>query len=236
MQNRPLILVVDDESKIRRLVADNLEFEGFDTMCASDGARALELLVKSPEKPDLIVLDLMMPEMDGLELLHRLRRFSSVPVIILSAKDENPTVIEGFRLGADDFIAKPFSVQELVERVKAVLRRTNKFRFSASPNETVLFSGALELNVSQRQCLVQGNPVKLTDTEFKLLHKLMKHPGEVVPHEVLLRLVWGEEYLGEVQYLRVNFARIRRKLEQSGLKGTVISSYSSVGYMLNQEE
>lgn len=120
---RPLILIVDDESKIRRLLAQNLELEGFDVQTASDGAQALEVYHKSVEKPDLILLDLMLPEIDGMTMLKRLRKSSDVPVIILSAKDERPTVIEGFREGADDFVSKPFYIEELMERIRAVLRR-----------------------------------------------------------------------------------------------------------------
>ena len=115
--NRPLILIVDDESKIRRLLAQNLELEGFDVQTAADGAQALEVYNKSVEKADLILLDLMMPEVDGMSMLKRLRKSSDVPVIILSAKDERPTVIEGFREGADDFISKPFYIEELMERI-----------------------------------------------------------------------------------------------------------------------
>ena len=121
--HRPLILIVDDESKIRRLLAQNLELEGFDVQTASDGAQALEVYNKSVEKPDLILLDLMMPEIDGMSMLKRLRKSSDVPVIILSAKDERPMVIEGFREGADDFVSKPFYIEELMERIRAVLRR-----------------------------------------------------------------------------------------------------------------
>lgn len=116
---RPLILIVDDESKIRRLLAQNLELEGFDVQTASDGAQALEVYHKSVEKPDLILLDLMLPEIDGMTMLKRLRKSSDVPVIILSAKDERPTVIEGFREGADDFVSKPFYIEELMERIRA---------------------------------------------------------------------------------------------------------------------
>ena len=124
--SRPLILIIDDESKIRRLVAANLELEGFDVVSAGDGQQGLEIFQRAAEKPDLILLDLMMPEMDGMTFLRKLRAFSNTPVIILSAKDERPTVIEGFRIGADDFIAKPFYLQELLERIRAVLRRCTR--------------------------------------------------------------------------------------------------------------
>lgn len=134
--HRPLILIVDDESKIRRLLAQNLELEGFDVQTASDGAQALEVYNKSVEKPDLILLDLMMPEIDGMSMLKRLRKSSDVPVIILSAKDERPTVIEGFREGADDFVSKPFYIEELMERIRAVLRRGKTRSLGPRPSKS----------------------------------------------------------------------------------------------------
>ena len=233
---RPLILIVDDESKIRRLLAQNLELEGFDVQTASDGAQALDVYNKSLEKPDLILLDLMMPEVDGMTMLKRLRRSSDVPVIILSAKDERPTVIEGFREGADDFVAKPFYIEELMERIRAVLRRGKARSLVHTPQTQELVCGELRLLPTQRQCYVNDELVKLTDREFRLLLELVKHPGEVMTHERLLRSVWGDECIGEVQYLRVTFARIRRKLEQCGLDGGVIAAYSSVGYLITEPD
>ena len=219
--NNSLILVVDDETKIRRLISTNLAFEGFDVVQAEDGKRALEVFNHSLNKPDLILLDLMMPEMDGMAMLKQLRKYSDVPVIILSAKDERPTIIEGFREG--------------LERIRAVLRRSQRVKSVQKPAQEVLVSGNLSLNLSQRDCMVGDEHVKLTDREFRLLFELMKHPGEVLTHERLLRTVWGDEYIGEVQYLRVTFARIRRKLEQPGLTRDVIGAYSSVGYLLLEE-
>lgn len=226
--HRPLILIVDDESKIRRLLAQNLELEGFDVQTASDGAQALEVYNKSVEKPDLISLDLMMPEIDGMSMLKR--------VIILSAKDERPTVIEGFREGADDFVSKPFYIEELMERIRAVLRRGKTRSLVHAPQSQELICGALRLLPGPRQCYVKDALVKLTDREFRLLLELVKHPGEVMTHERLLRAVWGDESIGEVQYLRVTFARIRRKLEQCGLDGGVIAAYSSVGYLITEPD
>lgn len=235
--DRPLILVVDDESKIRRLLAQNLELEGFDVQTASDGAQAMEIYQKSVEKADLILLDLMMPEVDGMTMLKQLRKTSDVPVIILSAKDERPTVIEGFREGADDFVAKPFYIQELLERIRAVLRRSRQRSYVERTHaQKELVCGDLKLMPNQRQCLVKDVQVKLTDREFRLLYELIKHPGEVLTHEQLLRSVWGDEYIGEVQYLRVSFSRIRKKLEQAGLDNGLIAAYSSVGYMLSEPD
>lgn len=169
-------------------------------------------------------------------MLKRLRKSSDVPVIILSAKDERPTVIEGFREGADDFVSKPFYIEELMERIRAVLRRGKARSLVHAPQTQELVCGGLRLLPSQRQCYVNEELVKLTDREFRLLLELVKHPGEVMTHERLLRAVWGDESIGEVQYLRVTFARIRRKLEQCGLDGGVIAAYSSVGYLITEPD
>lgn len=234
--NRPLILIVDDESKIRRLVAQNLELEGFDVQTASDGNQALEVLLRSPDRADLILLDLMMPEMDGMEMLKRLRKFSDVPVIILSAKDERPTIIEGFREGADDFVAKPFYIEELLERIRAVLRRGTRKEPSEEIRREEVQCGPIRLLLKQRRCIVREEDVRLTDREFRLLLELMRHPEEVLTHEHLLCTVWGDEYRGEVQYLRVTFARIRKKFEKFGFDASFIAAYSSVGYILTEPE
>ncbi len=217
MSNKPLILVVDDESKIRKLLKVNLELEGYDTIGAANGKEALDIITKSSTVPDLILLDLMMPMVDGMTFLKKLRSLTaSTPVIILSAKDETPTVIEGFREGADDFVPKPFFIKELMERVKVALSRSNS-QTAGNLADNYLRNGALAINFAHRQCLVNDTEVKLTDTEFRLLHELMRHPGEVLPHERLLRSVWGEEFIGEVQYLRVTLARIKKSLNRQGL-------------------
>ena len=178
----------------------------------------------------------MMPEIDGMSMLKRLRKSSDVPVIILSAKDERPMVIEGFREGEDDFVSKPFYIEELMERIRAVLRRGKTRSLVHAPQSQELICGALRLLPGPRQCYVKDALVKLTDREFRLLLELVKHPGEVMTHERLLRAVWGDESIGEVQYLRVTFARIRRKLEQCGLDGGVIAAYSSVGYLITEPD
>lgn len=145
-------------------------------------------------------------------------------------------VIEGFREGADDFVSKPFYIEELMERIRAVLRRGKTRSLVHTPQSQELICGALRLLPGPRQCYVKDALVKLTDREFRLLLELVKHPGEVMTHERLLRAVWGDESIGEVQYLRVTFARIRRKLEQCGLDGGVIAAYSSVGYLITEPD
>lgn len=229
---RPLIMVVDDETKIRRLLANNLENYGFDVMTAADGAHAVEVFVKAPTRPDLIVLDVMLPGMDGFECANRIRRVQDVPIIFLSARNESTYKMKGFESGADDYVTKPFSVEELVCRIKAVLRRIASNANSGAATVREIANGPLRLNPTSRQCWGSDEEIHLTDTEFRLLMTLMKNPGTVMTHEHLLRTVWGSEAIGEFQYLRVAFARIRAKLEDAGLEGGVISAYSKVGYIL----
>lgn len=229
--DRPLIFIVDDESKIRRLVAVNLESSGFDVMTADDGKRALEVLQHTDVKPDLIVLDVMMPGLDGLEVLKIIRSHSPIPVIIVSARNDVRTKIEGFRLGTDDYIVKPFSIDELIMRIKAILRRSHKVE-ETSCAQTEIKNGPIRLIKSSRKCFIRDQEVRLNDKEWRLLEILMKDPGAVIPHEKLLTAVWGVEFSTEVQYLRVCFARIRKKFEDIGFDGSVISAYSGGGYIL----
>ncbi len=234
---KPLVLIIDDESKIRKLLAANLEYEDFETYVCSNATQAIGLLTSKQVEPDVILLDLMMPQMDGMTFLKKLRKFSNTPVIIVTAKDDRPSLLEGFREGADDYITKPFYIDELLERIRAVLRRSSieKGNQVQKQEKTILRSGKLILDLDQRKCQIEGaSSVHLTNREFLLLAQLMRKPGTVFTHEQLLRSVWGEEFIGEVQYLRVAFTRIRKKLEQAGLKGSLISSYSSVGYILTE--
>ena len=233
-KDRPLILIVDDEAKIRRLVARNLEDYGYDVIPAADGFTALDCFVGKPEdcQPDLILMDVMMPGMDGFECAEKIRRFSDVPVIFLSARSERAYKMQGFDVGADDYVTKPFSFDELVARIRAVLRRSAGKPGAAAELSDELVNGSLRLSPSTRRLWVGEKEVHLADTEFRLLSALMKEPGTVMTHEHLLRCVWGNEAIGELQYLRVAFTRIRRKLEEAGLEGGVISAYSGVGYIL----
>ena len=229
--SRPVIMIVDDETKIRRLVARNLEDYGFDVVPAADGCKALEIFSGSPReaRPDLIVLDVMMPGMDGFECAERIRRIADVPIIFLSARSERTSKMQAFDAGADDYVTKPFSVEELVARIRAVLRRSGGSRKSSVEE---LVNGPLRVNTASRRVWVGEREIHLADTEFRRFAALMKNPGTVIAHEHLLRMVWGTEAVGELQYLRVAFTRIRRKLQDAGLEGGVISAYSGVGYIL----
>ena len=230
-QDRPLSLVVDDETKIRRLVARNLEDYGFDVIPAVDGFKALEVFAESADEllPDLILMDIMLPGMDGFECASRIRQFSDIPIIFLSVHGERTYKMQGFEAGADDYVTKPFAIDELVARIRAVLRRTQG---KPPASDDSLVNGPLKLNAASRRVWVNGTEIRLADTEFRLLAALMKEPGTVMTHDHLLRVVWGSDALGQLQYLRVAFTRIRRKLEEAGLEGGVISAYSGVGYIL----
>lgn len=229
-RERPLILIADDESKIRRVVAANLERSGFDVCSADDGQRALEIFEHSVPKPDLLVLDVMMPEKEGFEVLEAVRKVSGVPVILLTAKGEVVDKMRGFSLGADDYLTKPFSLEELQARILAVLRRTSGRRDVASERLT---NGPLVMMPAKRTCSFGASPVRLTDTEYRLLRLLMEKPGHLRTHEELLRTVWGPEAIDDLPLLRVTITRIRKKLQAAGAEGPVIASYSGVGYLLD---
>lgn len=232
-RERPLILIADDESKIRRVVAANLERNGFDVCAADDGAAALAIFEHADPKPDLLVLDVMMPEKDGFEVLEAVRKTSGVPVILLTAKGEVVDKMRGFSLGADDYLTKPFSLEELQARILAILRRTGKTKGAETER---LVNGPLVMTPVKRLCRFHDTDVKLTDTEFRLLARLMEKPGHLFTHEELLLAVWGAEALNDLPLLRVTLTRIRKKLQAAGAEGPVIASYSGVGYLLDDLE
>ncbi len=192
------VLVVDDESRMVEFIAMNLELEGFRVVRAANGSEALEKA--SREHPDLVLLDIMMPEMDGFETLAGLRETSSVPVIFLTAKSEEVDRIRGLDLGADDYITKPFSPRELVSRIRAVLRRTEPAALASSE---IVVDDELRINFDQRKVIVRGREVRLRPTEYRLLYQLVTNAGKLLTHEVLLSRVWGAEYRDEDQYVRL---------------------------------
>lgn len=226
----PLILIVDDESKIRRLLSKELEANGFDVICAGDGSQALDVFAQASPKPDLVLMDVMMPDMDGFECARRLPRTSDVPVIYLSARNEPSFKLRAFELGAVDYITKPFLMDELIARIRAVMRRSQHTPEQSAQHEYE--NGPMHLSEASRSLRINDREVKLAESEYLLLLALIKHPGSVISHEQLLQSVWGSQCSGDVQNLRVAFSRIRRKLEDTGLPGGVISAYSGVGYML----
>jgi two-component system KDP operon response regulator KdpE len=227
--NRPdrhRILVVDDEPRMIRFIRLNLEHDGFDVAEAADGLAALRQVRDA--LPDLVLLDVAMPELDGFETLRLLREISSLPVIMLTARGEEDDRVRGLELGADDYVTKPFSPRELVSRVRAVLRRTE----SAAPAEksTLHIDDRLSINLDRREVLVEGKLVRLRPTEFRLLYHLVQNAGWVVPHDQLLAKVWGYEYREETHYLRLYINYLRQKLERDPANPQYILTERGVGY------
>ena len=200
------VLLVDDEVSIRRFVGASLRAEGYETSLAIDGEEALLAMEECP--PDLVILDIRMPKVDGFEVCRRIREWSQVPNIMLSAMDEERDKVKCLRLGADDYMVKPFGVQELLARMEAVLRRAKAIEMPVM--DPTFVSGELEVNFAERRVTLSGREVRLTPTEYNLLQQLVHHRGKVLTHELLLRLVWGPEYEGEKEYIRVFVNRIRR--------------------------
>ncbi len=223
------VLVVDDEPRLVSLVRHVLEAVGYRVVAAVDGRSALEKV--AIEQPDLVLLDILLPgEIDGYEVCRRLREFSNVPIIMLTAKAKEEDKITGFDVGADDYLTKPFSSKELVVRVRAVLRR------SESPGQIVTVSdfvcGDLSMNFAQRRVFVRGREVTLTPTEYELLHQLATNANRVMLHSDLLSQVWGSEYRDEIDYLRAYIRYLRRKIEENPSEPKYIVTMPGVGYML----
>lgn len=223
------VLVVDDESRMVEFIAMNLELEGFRVVRAANGSEALEKA--SREHPDLVLLDIMMPEMDGFETLEGLRETSSVPVIFLTAKSEEVDRIKGLDLGADDYITKPFSPRELVSRIRAVLRRTEP---AAVTNSEIVVDNELRVNFDQRKVIVRGQEVRLRPTEYRLLYQLVTNAGKLLTHEVLLSRVWGAEYRDEDQYVRLYITYLRQKIEKDPKNPKYILSERGSGYRFKE--
>jgi len=224
------VLVVEDDQKILRFMRANLLASNYEVYTATDGEEALfkyEQLL-----PDIILLDIILPKLNGYQILQELRKFSQVPVILITAKRDVADIIKGLELGADDYIVKPFDVNELLARIKAVSRRTTAENAEQNPS---INAGILNLNFRTLAVKVDGKDIKLTPTEFKLLAELAKNRGRVITHEDLLATVWGPEYRDETHYLRVCIAKIRQKTAVP--KGTTgyIQTVPTVGYMMLAE-
>jgi two-component system KDP operon response regulator KdpE len=222
-----LILVVDDEPPIVRLVKAKLQVDGFAVMTAGRGEDALPIV--EHDRPDLVILDLMMPGMDGFETLRHIREHSRVPVIFLTARAGDADKLRGLQSGADDYITKPFNPDELVARVTAVLRRAD----GAAPagGNTVLRYKRVTIDLDRRQVTLDGNEVKLSRTEWELLSQLASNAGRVMLHRELLSRIWGPEFTDEVQYLRTWVSRLRAKLDPDDT-GELITTYPGVGYRM----
>jgi two-component system KDP operon response regulator KdpE len=232
MGKRTSILLVDDDPQLIRLVRANLEPAGYKVLVALEARSALELI--DAEMPDIIVLDIMLPEIDGYELCQRIREFSAVPIIMLTAKVEDSDKVRGLKLGADDYVTKPFNVQELLARIEAVLRRTQSPEEASSPRT---FSGGdVTVDFVQRRVMVRGQEVTLTLTEYKLLSQLVSNAGRVMLHRELLTRVWGPEYQDELEYLRAYIRHLRQKLEADPHQPKYILARPGVGYIFVSPE
>ena len=204
------VLVVEDDPNIVDLIRSNLAVRGYDTVVDADGGRALRLL--ETEEPDIVLLDLMLPEADGFELCRQIRESSSVAVIVVSARGGERDKVTALNMGADDYMTKPFSVEELMARITATLRRT-RAAGAAEPGPPVITAGALVIDLANQQVTRAGVPVHLTPTEFSLLRELATNRGKLLSHAYLLRRVWGPAYQTETEYVRVYVRRLRAKLE-----------------------
>ncbi len=226
------ILVVDDEPRVVRLVSEVLGAMGYQVIAAASGKSAIEMV--AVEQPDLVLLDILMPlGPDGYEVCRRIREFSKVPVIMLTAKAQEADMLHGFDVGADDYLTKPFSAKELIARVRAVLRRTNRPEEIAS---TLLMCGDIEIDFARRMVKVRGEQVSLTRTEYALLRELALNANRVMLHRDLLGEIWGPEYLDDIDYLRAYIRYLRRKLEVDPSNPRHILTFPGIGYMLTCSE
>lgn len=230
------ILVVDDEKPIVDILTYNLQKEGYATLEANDGEEAIK--IANEQKPDLILLDIMLPKIDGLTVCKKLRHTLNVPILILSAKDEEIDKILGLELGADDYITKPFSVRELMARVKANLRKAEAKtqpveNLQENKKENVIIEvGDLNINIEKFEVKVRGKVIDLTLREFEVLKYLANQPGQVVTRETLLEKVWGYEYYGDIRTVDVTVRRIREKIEKDTSAPKILITKRGVGYYL----
>ncbi len=233
------VLVVDDERPIIDVIVYNLNKEGYQTLEAEDGIQALEIAMK--EKPDLMLLDIMLPKMDGLTVCKRIKQSLNIPVLMISAKDTEVDKIVGLELGADDYITKPFNVRELVARVKANLRKVEarnktdidkKENIQAEKKNDTIKLGELELNLERFEAKARGEVIDLTLREFEVIKYLAMQPGQVVTRETLLEKVWGYEYYGDIRTVDVTVRRIREKIEKDTANPKILITKRGVGYYI----
>jgi DNA-binding response OmpR family regulator len=227
MPDSSTILLVDDEDAVQKLLAYPLERDGFRVVQARDGEEALERFAQ--ERVDLVVLDLMLPKLDGLEVCKRLRAESSVPIIMLTARDDELDKVLGLELGADDYITKPFSIREFRSRVRALLRRAATAAESQQEDETIVVDG-LTIDLGRRDVTVHEKPVQLTYVEFELLRTLVAHPGRVYTREMLLQALWGGSDYREPRTIDVHVRHLREKLEPDPSQPEFILTVRGVGY------
>ncbi|MFN0111464.1 MAG: response regulator transcription factor [Blastocatellia bacterium] len=230
MSETQRILVVDDETQIARVLRRGLSARGYEVQIASDGEEALSVFSQWPA--DLVITDLSMPQMGGLELCRRLRKLSQVPIIVLSVKGEEKTKVEALDAGADDYVTKPFGIDELLARVRAALRRAP----SSSEREVQEIElGDFNVDLEARTVVVRGEEIHLTPKEYELLVYLIRHTGKVLTHRVLLGAIWGGDYTEQTEYLRVFVGQLRKKIEADPAKPRYILTEPWIGYRFNVE-
>ena len=229
MTAEPLILAVDDEVGIQRLIKLELSSQGFRVVTAGGGEEALR--IAEQQRPDIAVLDIVMPDMSGLEVMRKLRERTGIPIILLTAKDNDADKVRGLELGADDYLVKPFNPEELSARVRAVLRRS----VGLSNTENFVRAGDVEIDLNRRLVKKNGEIVTLTRTEWMLLQHLAANAGKVMLNTELLSKVWGPEYRDDLQYLRVWVSRLRSKLEPDPANPVIIKTLQGIGYLLDAD-
>jgi two-component system, OmpR family, KDP operon response regulator KdpE len=220
------VLVVDDEKPLRDFVRRNLEVRGYKVLTASNGIEALA--ISKNENVQLVIMDIMMPHMDGLEATRRIREDSHVPILVLTAMGEEADKVRAFDLGADDYLTKPFGVGELLGRVKAVLRRADWSEISS--HEERIVRGEIEVDLERHKVRVHGEAIDLTPTEFNLLVYLVRNAGKALHHRAILQHVWGKEYGDEAEYLRVYMGKLRQKIEPDPLNPQYLHTVHGIGY------
>ncbi len=235
MEDKKTILIVDDEKPIVDILVYNLEKEGYNTLEANDGVTAVE--IATTKKPDLILLDIMLPKMDGLTVCKKIRSSLNVPILMLTAKDEEIDKILGLELGADDYITKPFSVRELMARIKANLRKSEITEMDVTPSNDdektkKIIVGPLELDLDKFEAKIDGKVIDLTLREFEVLKFLASQAGQVITREVLLEKVWGYEYYGDIRTVDVTVRRIRGKIEKDTANPKILVTKRGVGYYI----
>jgi DNA-binding response OmpR family regulator len=228
-KKKPTILVVDDDIRMLRMMKRMLELEDFLVATASSGDIALKLFEK--ESPSLVLLDIMMPDMDGYTLCKRIREFSKVPIIMVTARGDDKEKVEGLNIGADDYVTKPFSASELAARVRAVLRRAES---QESTQPATFHYKDLVIDFTSRRVMVNSNELELTSTEYKMLSYICLNAGRVVTPDQLLAKVWGEEYMGAAHLLQVNIARLRKKLGDNAKSPDYIMTRPGIGYIITK--
>jgi len=225
MKDKPRVLIVDDEAQIGRVMRTSLSTHGFDVRVAADGEAALDLF--NDWRPALVITDLSMPNMGGLELCRRLRLISTVPIIVLSVKSEERVKVEALDAGADDYVTKPFGMDELLARVRAALRRTSD---QSDKGSAIIERGDFSVDPGAHKVLLKGREIHLTPKEFDLLVYLVQHPGTVLTHHKLLGAIWGGNYTEQTEYLRVFIGQLRKKIEADAANPKYILTEPWIGY------